>query len=784
MSRNKFSEVDIAISITLHNEGPLLYKTFRSIARSIRELREVYPSLTINAYILMDNPDGITVEFVDKYQSLIGGQVDNINVYTKSFGDPSESRNFLIENALNDGAKYIQIFDGDDLFSRNYLLQSYKVATTANQPVVVMPELVLEMDEWTGLLYSRIYKYQSSSGLGSSMTNMYTTNLYQSQMLVDAEIFRKIKYTQNGSSYRYEDYHILLNILAQGYQILVAPLTMKLYRRKTHDSVLNIHDGSSNRCLAPTEFFAPEVFKKQSHLDCERLAMQSQTSWAIRDDKNCPPSCDNYMKLYSSHARNALLHTKYAVVEAVKSARSCFKRAMSTVVTIGEKHSSGNHNGNEVTKRNLQRLADQGFTSELLEDIKQLNKIDPLAIYNNRDFINFVAVSPIAIPSPVDDIYFNLCNISDIENITDLLLIPHITQGGADKAMIELCRTLSKNGRHVLAIATNAGDNNRWASKIREIPNVIFLERDVDFPANKINDKDLEIMLLRMVQNWPKLKTLTIMNSGVGYNLINDWHKEIRKFVKIYVHSWCFYINEYGMTGEPFITSLVYPYIDCLITDGEAYKKQLMDINGWDGEKILPIYLPINPVEQKTDYSVKRKIMYAGRFGSQKRIDLILQSREELAKNNIGIVFYGSVDQSDDLYDSTRDMDLIESSDNTEYAGPFNDFNKLPINDVDILILPTQYEGLPNIVLEALKANLFVIAGDAGSIGGVVKDYKNGFLVKENGSAEAYKQAILNFYNQQDKLLTPSERLKFNKKILRNHDQDIYEKNIMDVYGK
>ena len=79
---------------------------------------------------------------------------------------------------------------------------------------------------------------------------------------------------------------------------------------------------------------------------------------------------------------------------------------------------------------------------------------------------------------------------------------------------------------------------------------------------------------------------------------------------------------------------------------------------------------------------------------------------------------------------------------------------------------------------------MFVIAGDAGSIGSVVKDYKNGFLVKENGSTEAYKQAILNFYNQQDKLLTPSERLKFNKKILHNHDQDVYEKNIMDVYGK
>ena len=128
-----------------------------------------------------------------------------------------------------------------------------------------------------------------------------------------------------------------------------------------------------------------------------------------------------------------------------------------------------------------------------------------------------------------------------------------------------------------------------------------------------------------MIQNWPKLERLTVMNSGVGYNLINERHDEIKRHVQIIIHGWSYGINDCGLMFETTILSKIYRYIDCLITDGGGYKKQLAEINGWDGKKIKPIALPIVPVEMKQDYTIKYHIMYAGRFSNSKRLDLILE---------------------------------------------------------------------------------------------------------------------------------------------------------------
>ena len=90
---------------------------------------------------------------------------------------------------------------------------------------------------------------------------------------------------------------------------------------------------------------------------------------------------------------------------------------------------------------------------------------------------------------------------------------------------------------------------------------------------------------------------------------------------------------------------------------------------------------------------------------------------------------------------------------------------------------------MPNIVLEALKANLFVIAGKCGSLPEVIENGQNGFLVDDNGNAKAYLEAILKFYDQSDQLLSPDERKEFNQKILHEHDRAIYQKHIGEVYG-
>lgn len=768
------TKMDIALNITLHNEGDLLYKTFQSIALNVKSLKEEYPRLKVQANVSLDCPDDYTKQFFAKSRHFLAEVVDELRHYTVDFGDLSLSRNYLINKALASKVEYIQVYDGDDLFSVKYLLRMYQLALKANKPVVIEPEFILDMDEWSGLCRTgAIRKLLASNDPHQLATNMYANNLYQSQIFVSSSIFEKIKYTPGDGRYRYEDYHILIEMIASGYDISVAPSTMILYRRKLTGSLLTSSNLNRRLCLAPSRFFSPRVFSSLNHRNFEEMQeLSAQLDAPVITNRQSEDNADQYIKIHRSSARNVLLYGKRLLIETVRSAKH-----------IGRSRKNQKRlNTRELKELNLKRLSEAGFSQEMFDDIRQLNKIEPLATYNTTDFINLLLVYTAIQPSELNDVYYRLCSLPDIEQTTDLLLIPHLTRGGADKAMVELCQALSEHDRRVLVIGTNAGDKNLWRDRLNELPGVTFLERDEYFSLDQIGDKDLEIMLLRMIQNWPKLERLTVMNSGVGYNLINEWYDEIKRHTQIIIHDWCYGINDCGLTFETTILSKVYRYIDCLITDGGGYKKQLMEINGWDGQKIKPIALPIAPVEIKQDYTIKHHIMYAGRFSAQKRLDLILASHRELAERGIQLDIYGSPDQDDKLYDG-KDMKLVEQINNAHYLGAFNGFRELPIDQVDMLILPTQFEGLPNIVLEALKANLFVIVGKCGSLPEVIEDGKNGFLVDDNGNAEAYLEAILKFYDQSDQLLSPDERKKFNQKILHEHDRVIYQKHIGEVYG-
>ena len=89
---------------------------------------------------------------------------------------------------------------------------------------------------------------------------------------------------------------------------------------------------------------------------------------------------------------------------------------------------------------------------------------------------------------------------------------------------------------------------------------------------------------------------------------------------------------------------------------------------------------------------------------------------------------------------------------------------------------------MPNVVLEALMANLFVIAPAVGGIPEVIEDNVNGSLVVDNLTYHEYLQKILIFYQDENMLSGRNGQRMKNDEIISRHSQKEYSRSVQKLY--
>ena len=83
---------------------------------------------------------------------------------------------------------------------------------------------------------------------------------------------------------------------------------------------------------------------------------------------------------------------------------------------------------------------------------------------------------------------------------------------------------------------------------------------------------------------------------------------------------------------------------------------------------------------------------------------------------------------------------------NINYLGFITDEQLIDLyKTADIFVLPTLFEGMPTVVLEAMSFGLPVIVSDVGATAELV-DVTNGYLIEKNNVAQL-KKAIMDFYS-------------------------------------
>lgn len=156
------------------------------------------------------------------------------------------------------------------------------------------------------------------------------------------------------------------------------------------------------------------------------------------------------------------------------------------------------------------------------------------------------------------------------------------------------------------------------------------------------------------------------------------------------------------------------------------------------------------PLDFKADVKSQWKepfhFLFVGRFAFNKGIEDLLQCAEMLNKEGFAAKVKFSLVGKGPLYEKLKEK---YPSKNIYFAGFADDAELQNLYaSSDMFILPTLFEGMPTVVLEAMAEGLAIAVTDVGATTELV-DEKNGYIINRHDPA-SIKEAILDFISKTD----------------------------------
>ncbi len=147
----------------------------------------------------------------------------------------------------------------------------------------------------------------------------------------------------------------------------------------------------------------------------------------------------------------------------------------------------------------------------------------------------------------------------------------------------------------------------------------------------------------------------------------------------------------------------------------------------------IDLFKPLN-LDKK-----ERSVLFIGKFSYQKNILNLLKAFKNLNNFSLSIIGKGPLEKSIRNY-------IIENNLNINLLGIVPN-RKIPeiINQHEIFVLPSHWEGNPKVLLEAMSCGVPCIGSNVWGINNIIHHRKNGYLCKK--SAKSIRNAILTIYN-------------------------------------
>lgn len=369
-------------------------------------------------------------------------------------------------------------------------------------------------------------------------------------------------------------------------------------------------------------------------------------------------------------------------------------------------------------------------------------------------------------------------------------MITSLDRGGAEAHVYQLA-TLQKNRGYDVSILYFKG-NGYWKKKLENFGvDIYYFKFEIYF--NILN----YFFLIKLIKKLIKEKKISIIHCHLSFSevigsiikfLLRD---KIKLIISKHLDSFLFE----GSRGQDkllkgiFFEKIIFRLSDRVICISDNVKKYFTGFHQYN-KKFHTIYYGVNipKVNIKVRNILKKKhsinkneivISNIARHVNQKNLFFLLDVMEDVLfkrKLKFKLIMIGNGPLNDKLKRVSNYSNINQSIEWVNFTENINEY----LNLSDIFVLTSDYEGLGLVLLEAMSAEVPIIASNKSAIPEVIKNKYNGLLYSHNNKMEFIEclEYLLKNKKIKKKLTNNGKKIlqeKFNPYLMLKKTENIYK---------
>jgi glycosyltransferase involved in cell wall biosynthesis len=742
--------VDLSVIVNIFREGRLIHPTLRSLDAAIEDT--VANGWTVEVILVLDNTDAVTLRYLDAHLGGLFRDAAVHRLYVRN-GDLGLSRNSGFAYARG---RFIAFSDDDNLYSRNWLVRSLARLDASSADEILHPAVVIHFGSKNVL-----WRTMDSDDPNIDLRAIVEFNFWDATCVAPRRVFEQIPYAPSlaGPGFGPEDWHWNCQALDAGWKHRLVPETVMFYRVKSSGSLLALLTENS-ALLAPTRYLStnrwndqnkfpslvePDVRRLDERPDDPAVAVEGATGWTSKRSDRMRRRVLQMLRQSAQHAARrmrwmARVHPRIATFAAqIRPAVNDLlspPRRTALIVTPAP----------EPTLVNPFPLPSvEEFPDWLMEAWRLSHLLEP-ALFPARSTVESI-IRWAPSPGIFTDVYWQLLAklTSGGKGPDYLFLIPWLATGGASAVMNNYLRAI-RRARPEARIVVLSTMQARTESDVPLDGSIEYVDVPTAFHDLSADMQDRLVGTV-LVQLAPA--NVHVINSPVGFRVLASYSRQLTVQSKLFVSVFTIDVTPEGQRAH-YVLDAIRSYIDHvagIFADNERLVEFLVDTYALPRSKFFVHYQPLSEkvlesaergrrgAEVRNLRSDRLAVLWAARFDRQKRPDLLVAISERSRGMGLPIDFYAS--GTGVLEDASKLIERLEESAVT-YLGPFEEsVGSLP-REFDVLLMTSEWEGLPLTLLDGAIHELTILSAAVGGVTDFVEDGSTGYLVARFDDVDAY----------------------------------------------